>query len=131
MLYYNDSIGTSPTRTIAGLRSFDQKVILIAGGYDKASLRAAGTGSHRPRQKPGADGCDWPRIEKAVRNAPALTRPLCPSSIADNMQHAVELARAAAKPGDIILSPASASFDLYPNFEGARPRVQKIVNALK
>ena len=33
--YYNDSIGTSPTRTIAGLRSFDQKVILIAGGYDK------------------------------------------------------------------------------------------------
>ena len=33
--YYNDSIGTSPTRTIAGLRSFNQKVILIAGGYDK------------------------------------------------------------------------------------------------
>ena len=37
--YYNDSIGTSPTRTIAGLRSFDQKVILIAGGYDKMCIR--------------------------------------------------------------------------------------------
>ena len=33
--WYNDSIATSPTRTIAGLRSFDQKIILIAGGYDK------------------------------------------------------------------------------------------------
>ena len=35
--YYNDSIASSPTRTIAGLRSFDQKIILIAGGYDKKS----------------------------------------------------------------------------------------------
>ena len=33
--WYNDSIASSPTRTIAGLRSFDQKIILIAGGYDK------------------------------------------------------------------------------------------------
>lgn len=33
--YYNDSIASSPTRTIAGLRSFDQKVILLAGGRDK------------------------------------------------------------------------------------------------
>lgn len=33
--YYNDSIGTSPTRTMACLDSFNQKLILIAGGYDK------------------------------------------------------------------------------------------------
>lgn len=33
--WYNDSIGTSPTRTMAGLKSFDEKIILIAGGYDK------------------------------------------------------------------------------------------------
>ena len=33
--WYNDSIGTSPTRTIAGLNSFDEKIVLIAGGYDK------------------------------------------------------------------------------------------------
>ena len=33
--YYNDSIATSPTRTIAGLRAFPHKVVLIAGGYDK------------------------------------------------------------------------------------------------
>ena len=33
--FYNDSIASSPSRTIAGLRSFKEKVILIAGGYDK------------------------------------------------------------------------------------------------
>ncbi len=33
--YYNDSIASSPSRTIAGLRSFPEQVILIAGGYDK------------------------------------------------------------------------------------------------
>ncbi|MCI8999466.1 MAG: UDP-N-acetylmuramoyl-L-alanine--D-glutamate ligase [Clostridia bacterium] len=33
--WYNDSIGTSPTRTIAGLKSFEEDIILIAGGYDK------------------------------------------------------------------------------------------------
>ena len=55
-----------------------------------------------------------------------------PIQHADNMQHAVELARAAAKPGDIIiLSPASASFDLYPNFEVRGREFKKIVNELK
>ena len=55
-----------------------------------------------------------------------------PIQHADNMQHAVELARAAAKPGDIIiLSPASASFDLYPNFEVRGREFKNIVNALK
>ena len=33
--WYNDSIATTPTRTIAGLESFDQKLVIIAGGYDK------------------------------------------------------------------------------------------------
>ena len=55
-----------------------------------------------------------------------------PIQHADNMQHAVELARACAKPGDIIiLSPASASFDLYPNFEVRGREFKSIVNALK
>ena len=79
VLYYNDSIGTSPTRTIAGLRSFDQKVILIAGGYDKhIPLRAAGTGDHRPRKNLVLMGATGPRIEQVYGSAPALTKPLCP-----------------------------------------------------
>lgn len=133
VLYYNDSIGTSPTRTIAGLRSFDQKVILIAGGYDK----------HIPYEPLAPEivahvkdlvlmGATGPRIEKALREDPGFNEAALPIQHADNMQHAVELARAAAKPGDIIiLSPASASFDLYPNFEVRGREFKNIVNALK
>ena len=131
--YYNDSIGTSPTRTIAGLRSFDQKVILIAGGYDK----------HIPYEPLAPEviahvknlvlmGATGPRIEKAVREHPDFAASGLAIQHADSMQHAVELARAAAQPGDIIiLSPASASFDLYPNFEVRGREFKKIVNALK
>ena len=47
------------------------------------------------------------------------------------MQDAVEQARASAVPGDIVsLSPASASFDLYPNFEVRGRDYKRIVNAL-
>ena len=131
--YYNDSIGTSPTRTIAGLRSFNQKLILIAGGYDKhipyEPLAPEITAHVKNLVLMGATG---PRIEKAVREDPNFNEAELPIQHADNMQHAVELARACAKPGDIIiLSPASASFDLYPNFEVRGREFKSIVNALK
>ena len=77
-------------------------------------------------------GATGPRIEKAVREDPNFNEAELPIQHADNMQHAVELARACAKPGDIIiLSPASASFDLYPNFEVRGREFKSIVNALK
>ena len=77
-------------------------------------------------------GATGPRIEKAVREDPNFNEAELPIQHADNMQHAVELARACAKPGDIIiLSPASASFDLYPNFEVRGREFKKIVNELK
>ena len=131
--YYNDSIASSPTRTIAGLRSFDRKVILIAGGYDKhipyEPLAPEITAHVKNLVLMGATG---PRIEKAVREDPNFNEAELPIQHADNMQHAVELARACAKPGDIIiLSPASASFDLYPNFEVRGREFKSIVNALK
>ena len=131
--YYNDSIASSPTRTIAGLRSFDRKIILIAGGYDKKipyePLAPEIIAHVKVLVLMGATG---PRIEQAVRECPGFDETALPIQHADNMQHAVELARAAAKPGDIIiLSPASASFDLYPNFEVRGREFKKIVNALK
>ena len=65
-------------------------------------------------------GATAPRIEKAVREDPNFDPQALPILHADSMQHAVELARGAAKPGDIVsLSPASASFDLYPNLRSA------------
>ena len=131
--FYNDSIASSPSRTIAGLRSFPEKVILIAGGYDKhipyEPLAPEITAHVKNLVLMGATG---PRIEKAVREDPNFNEAELPIQHADNMQHAVELARACAKPGDIIiLSPASASFDLYPNFEVRGREFKSIVNALK
>lgn len=69
--YYNDSIASSPSRTIAGLRSFREKVILIAGGYDK----------HIPFEVLGPEvtahvkhlvltGATAPKIRAAVEAAP-------------------------------------------------------------
>ena len=117
--YYHDSIASSPTRTIAGLRSFDQKIILIAGGYDKKipyePLAPEIIAHVKTLVLMGATG---PCIEKAVREHPDFDESKLTILHADNMQHAVELARSAAQPGDVVsLSPASASFDLYPNFE--------------
>ena len=131
--YYNDSIASSPTRTIAGLRSFDQKIILIAGGYDKEipyePLAPEVLAHVKTLVLMGATG---PRIEKAVRECDGFADSGLTILHADNMQHAVELARGAAKPGDVVsLSPASASFDLYPNFEVRGRDYKNIVKNLK
>lgn len=130
--WYNDSIGTSPTRTIAGLRSFEQKLILIAGGYDK----------HIPYEPLAPEilahvkvlvlmGATGPRIEEAVRAEPGFAGAGLAILHAASMEEAVQLARDAAQPGDeVILSPASASFDLYPNFEERGKHFKRLVNAL-
>ena len=131
--YYNDSIASSPTRTIAGLRSFNQKIILIAGGYDKKipyePLAPEILAHVKTLVLMGATG---PRIEAAVRGCPGFDESALTILHADSMQHAVELARGAARPGDVVsLSPASASFDLYPNFEVRGRDYKNIVNNLK
>ena len=130
---YNDSIASSPTRTIAGLRSFNQKIILIAGGYDKKipyePLAPEILAHVKTLVLMGATG---PRIEAAVRACPGFDESALTILHADSMQHAVELARGAAQPGDVVsLSPASASFDLYPNFEVRGRDYKNIVNNLK
>ncbi len=116
--YYNDSIASSPTRTIAGLRSFSQKLILIAGGYDK----------HVPFEPLGPEivehvntliltGATAPKIEAAVLAA-ANYRPGSPEILReDDFYEAVRLASRVAKPGDVvILSPAGPAFDKFKNF---------------
>ena len=133
VIYYNDSIASSPTRTIAGLRSFNQKIILIAGGYDKKipyePLAPEILAHVKTLVLMGATG---PRIEAAVRGCAGFDESALTILHADSMQHAVELARGAARPGDVVsLSPASASFDLYPNFEVRGRDYKNIVNNLK
>ena len=116
--YYNDSIASSPSRTIAGLRSFKEKVILIAGGYDK----------HIPFDVLGPEvtahvkllvlcGATAGKIRAAVETAPDY-RPGHPEIIeVTPFRAAVEAARDRAVPGDVVtLSPACAAFDQFKNF---------------
>ncbi len=129
--YYNDSIASSPTRTVAGLKAFDQKVILLAGGYDKhiPFEPMAPTVIEKVKTMylsgPTADA-----IERAIRQNPAYHGSPEIIRVAD-LAEGVRLAAAGAVPGDIVtLSPACASFDAFPNF-AARGRAYKdLVNQL-
>ena len=117
--WYNDSIASSPSRTIAGLRCFAQKVILIAGGYDK----------HIPYDVLGPEitahvkdliliGATSDKIQAAVTAAPDYGPGSPEIYRCSNLREAVLQAREIARPGDVvILSPASASFDQFKNFE--------------
>lgn len=132
--YYNDSIASSPTRTALGTLSlYDFKIAVIAGGYDK----------HIPYESLGPVindkvkllillGDTAPKIEKVVREAQNFD----PSAITvfhvSNMEEAVDVAVRHTRPGDIVsLSPASASFGLYKNFEERGNHFKSIVNGLE
>ena len=130
--YYNDSIATSPTRTIAGLKAFDQKLIVIAGGYDKKIPYEPLAPYLNERAKVLVLlGATAPKIEKAVREDPGFDPDQLSILHAGTLEEAVDLARGAAQPGDVVtLSPASASFDLYLNFEERGRHFKRIVNAL-
>ena len=130
--WYNDSIATSPTRVIAGLRAFDQKLIVIAGGYDKNI-------PFEPMAKDVVErvkllilmGPTAPKIDAAVRAAPGFAQSGLRIVHAKSLEDAVRIAREEAKSGDIVtLSHACASFDAYPNFEARGNHFKELVNAL-
>lgn len=131
--YYNDSIATSPTRTIAGLDAFDRRLIVIAGGYDKNL-------AYKPLAPKLVEkvkvlvllGATAPKIEQAVRECPDYAPEKIKMVHADSLEDAVNAARNEASEGDVvILSPASASFDMYLNFEQRGQHFKRIVNELK
>ena len=130
--WYNDSIGTSPTRTIAGLRSFDRKLILIAGGYDKkisyAPLAPEILGSVKTLLLCGATG---PIIRKEVESCPGFDPETLQIESLPDLAACVARANELAQSGDVVLmSPASASFDLYANFEERGKHFKKLVSEL-
>ena len=128
--YYNDSIASSPSRTIAGLRSFHEKVILIAGGYDK----------HIPFDVLGPEivehvkllvlcGATADKIRAAVENAPGYQPGKPEIRDVTPFTAAVEAARDRAQPGDVVtLSPACAAFDQFKNFGERGKFFKSIVN---
>ena len=130
--YYNDSIASSPSRTIAGLNSFDQKVILIAGGYDKhIPYDVLGPYITRCVKELILTGDTADKIRAATEMAPeySVNNPVI--TMCEDLSAAVKAAYSAAQPGDVvILSPASASFDRFKNFEERGNVFKSLVMAL-
>lgn len=125
--WYNDSIGSSPSRTIAGLLAFEKKVILIAGGYDK----------HIPYDPLGPVAAE--KVKSAIllgATADAIQTAISahadiPIHRVQSMDEAVQTACDIAADGDIVfMSPASASFDMYPNFEVRGNHFKTLVSQL-
>ena len=132
--WYNDSIGSSPTRTIAGLASFKEKVILIAGGYDKhldytdmwkyildhvKILILLGQTKEKIKQATLKE-------QKERDNGEVL-----PIFECSTLEEAVEIAYKNSVNGDIVFfSPASASFDMFKNFVERGRKFKDLVNNL-
>ena len=128
--YYNDSIASSPSRTIAGLRSFQQKVILIAGGYDKhIPYDVLGPEICRHVSRLFLCGATAGKIRAAVEQCAEKEKP--EMTDCGDFETAVRTAAAAAREGDIVLmSPASASFDQFKNFMVRGECFKRIVKEL-
>ncbi len=116
--YYNDSIASSPTRTIAGLRAFDRKVILIAGGYDKkVPFDELGPAAQKYVKTLVLVGATAEKIKTAVETCEGYDAKKLPIILCDSFSDAVKEASSVAENGDIVtLSPACASFDMFKNF---------------
>ena len=130
--YYNDSIASSPTRTLAGLKAFDKKIIVIAGGYDK----------HIPFEPLAYEG--YPYIKELILMGATKEKIKTVFDkleeekgiktnikMAKSLEDAVNIAKASAVAGDVVtLSPACASFDMYPNFMVRGNKFKEIVKGL-
>lgn len=138
--FYNDSIGSSPTRTIAGIKAHKGRIVLIAGGYDKklpfdelgevinervSALVLCGATSDkieeavRKTEKPGSKQISIMKtsdFETAVKGAFAIAKSVASDSI---------------EPVSVILSPACASFDMFKNFEVRGNKFKEIVNTIE
>ena len=132
MKWYNDSVSSSPTRTIAGLNSYEEDIVLIAGGYDKNL-------DYTPIAKPIVDkvktlillGQTSGKIFEAVKKESEMQNKSLSIYMCNSLDETIRLAKKAAKPGQIVLfSPASASFDMFKNFADRGEQFKNLVNKL-
>jgi len=130
--FYNDSIASSPSRTIAGLNSFPEKVLLIAGGYDKQiPFDVLGPYICRSVKTLFLNGATADKIRAAVEKCPDY-QPGCPEIVdCGDFTTAVRKAAAEAKAGDVVLmSPACAAFDQFKNFAERGKYFKQLVKEL-
>ena len=130
--WYNDSIGSSPTRTIAGLKSFDERITLIAGGYDKNL-------DYGPLAEPILEKVDnlvligqtAGKIFEAVKEESEKQGENIKIYMCDTLEDAVLVSKRVTSIGGIVLlSPASASFDMFKDFADRGNKFKELVNNL-
>ena len=130
--WYNDSIASSPTRTIAGLNSFDEEIVLIAGGYDKHL-------DYEPIAEPILNkvktlilmGQTTEKIYGAVKEKQKELNKKIDIYKVKTLAEAIKKAQETAKSNQIVLfSPASASFDMFKNFEERGNKFKELVKKL-
>ena len=128
VVYYNDSKGTNPDAAIKGIQAMDRPTLLIGGGYDKNSSYEEWIeafdgkvrylvliGQTREKIAAAARGCGFEDIV-----------------MADSLQEAVDFCAQNAEPGDaVLLSPACASWGMFPNYEVRGKMFKEMVHNLK
>ncbi|MDO4476043.1 MAG: UDP-N-acetylmuramoyl-L-alanine--D-glutamate ligase [Lachnospiraceae bacterium] len=128
VVYYNDSKGTNPDAAIKGIQAMDRPTVLIGGGYDKNS-------SYEEWIRAFNGQVTWLVLIGQTREKIAETARLCGFEnivLADSFEEAFAICTRKARPGDaVLLSPACASWDMFPSYE-VRGRVFKdMVKALE
>lgn len=130
--WYNDSIASSPTRTIAGLNSFEEPITLIAGGYDKNL-------DFKPLAKPVLDkvknliliGTTSKKILDVIKEEEKIENKEINIYLCESFEEVVLKAKEVTLSGEVVLlSPACASFDMFKNFEERGKVFKEIVNKL-
>ena len=127
VIYYNDSKGTNPDAAIQGIKAMDRPTILIGGGYDKQNTYDEWIESFDGKVK-------WLVLigqtrEKIAECAKA--HGITQIKFADTYDECLKLCTSLAEPGDaVLLSPACASWGMFPNYETRGRMFKDYVNAL-
>ena len=131
--YINDSIGSSPSRTIAGLHALKRKPIVIAGGYDKhISFDELGDALCQYAKRVFLTGDTAEKIRQAIIKSAYYADSHLDIFLTNEFDDAVHEAAKSAQEGDIVLlSPACASFDHFKNFTERGNHFKELVMELK
>jgi UDP-N-acetylmuramoylalanine--D-glutamate ligase len=124
--YYNDSKATNVDATLKALAAFPGRILVILGGKDKGSDYTVLRSLLREKAILGLlIGAAADKIESQIAGSVAVER-------AGTLEHAVDIAAHAARPGDIVLlAPACASFDQFQNYEHRGRVFKKLVGQLE
>ncbi|GAA0123876.1 MAG: UDP-N-acetylmuramoyl-L-alanine--D-glutamate ligase [Clostridium argentinense] len=130
--FYNDSIASSPTRTLASIKAFEKPIILIAGGYDKnLPFEPLAFEGYKYIKSLILLGATKYKIKAAFDDLKEKEGIETNIYMVNTLEEAVDKAKEIAEKGDIVtLSPACASFDMFVNFEVRGNKFKEIINSL-